>query len=381
LAICLSAIVSGFLIQTSPSNVVSINGDFTATEPSPSILSTSKTLLQSSTLVSLSTATAVSTSTKTITVTRAQSPVPKFSNSLSVKPSNELSEIPEKFKKGAAKSDEKSTKYVAEVLGDREILIHVPSGGKFTWRLCAMTKEAISINISRDAEAIETERIYSTDGGLVLRFPKKEAYGVLDITIRTAKKPRINETFKVEFGSSWKQEVKHLLNKFSSIVAIEKRAFKKDVSQIIAIVKNISEATNARLEKSKVHTYHIHESSEQFTKFVKELSMVLAKRSAIVSKEVGMQLVAVKSKLDSAVKGVKDLQDFNVQDSLRGYVLSAQVQSRLYWLKLQGKQAEYEQYAQRAAIDAHLKHLKEHAGKEKLRQQSKCKKLFPGKSC
>jgi len=58
-------------------------------------------------------------------------------------------------------------------------------------------------NITRQRAAVEHELLMLFDGVYALKVPREEAYGVVNVSVRTTSKPRINEVFRVDFGSSW----------------------------------------------------------------------------------------------------------------------------------------------------------------------------------
>jgi hypothetical protein len=290
---------------------------------------------------------AVSTSTRTITVTHAHSAGP---NSLSVVPSMEIGKTAPKF--NAAPKSNKSV-CSAELLGDREVLIRIPSATKLSW----LTKEAISVNISRGSDSIDTERVYSSDEGIVLSLPKKEAFGVLKIAIITTRKPRVNETFEIDFGTSAYQAWQSVMDKMSSIFsddlsfseirAATDRAVKNAQAQTQATLQHVEEARRIAKEQTEAATGGLAE-------LAKSVSFEAAKRSAILSKEVGIQIAEVEAKLSEKMKDLAKLQE-PVNDG----ILKAQVRSKLLWLKMQGKMEEHRQYEKKATEAIRAKHQAE----------------------
>ncbi|RAL64898.1 hypothetical protein DID88_001492 [Monilinia fructigena] len=103
-------------------------------------------------------------------------------NSLS-KPQLDFEKLTQVAQK-TTKSGKKCGTCAAEILGEREVLIRIPSTLKLNW----LTKLAMSVNITRDNVIVDTERAYSSDDGIVFLIPKKEAYGVLNISVITTKK-------------------------------------------------------------------------------------------------------------------------------------------------------------------------------------------------
>jgi len=300
--------------------------------PIPSITSTSSSI-------------AVKTSTRTITVTESQAAA---ANSLSVVPSMEIGKVSQAVQ-NLAKSVNKSSVCTAEVLGDREILIRIPSATKLSW----LTKEAMSVNITRDNVTVETERAYSSDDGIVLLLPKREAYGVLNISIITTKKPRVNETFQVDFGTMTSQTWQSVINKLSSFLPEDASLLDPQIfGQIREAAENMAEealahsqSTLSRMEEvRRVAMEQAASASTSLTELAKSMSLEAAKRSAIISKELGIQLSEAEAQISKHMKSLQHL-----REPLDEGLTKAQVRSKLVWLKLQGKDQEYREYKRRAA--------------------------------
>lgn len=87
-------------------------------------------------------------------------------------------------------------------------------------------------------------------------------------------------------------------------------------------------------------------ATDSLTEIAKRISLEAAKRSAIISKEIGIQLAGAEKKLVKQMEGIHKL-----QGPLSERIVKAQVQSKLMWLKVQGKEKEYKEY-ERAATEA-----------------------------
>lgn len=343
-----AAVISGvpsyrlYSVNTAPA--ISVNSKIM---PAVSISSTTTTYSTPvPSITSSSSALSVQTQTRTVTVTQSVAFAPG-PNSLSVMPSMELGKVPNVQQN--AKPINKSSICTAEVLGDREILIRIPSATKLSW----LSKEAMSVNITRNNVTVETERAYTSDEGIVLLLPKKEAWGVLNVSIITSKKPRVNETFLVDFGSTASQAWQILINKLSSLVPengnlVDPKVF----GQMREAAENMAEeavhqgqATLSHMDDfRRVAMEQAATAGASLTVLAKSVSLEATKRSAILSKEVGIQLAEVEAKI---AKQVKSLQ--NLREPLDEGLVKSQIQAKLLWLKLQGKEDEYRAYEKRAA--------------------------------
>lgn len=142
------------------------------------------------TTVSVSTSTIVInyTSTKTVLIseTRTAAPSATTTDTLLL-PSSPIQRVPEKSEgKGICS---------AEVHSSREILVRMPHNTKLYW----LAKDSISIEVAHGEEPIKA-KFSSVDEGILIEISKAEARGVVDVSVTTTRRPKVNETFAVDFG-------------------------------------------------------------------------------------------------------------------------------------------------------------------------------------
>lgn len=142
------------------------------------------------TTVSVSTSTIVInyTSTKTVLVSETRTAAPSETTTETLLlPSSSTQRAPEKSEgKGICS---------AEVHSSREILVRMPHNTKLYW----LAKDSISIEVARGEEPIKA-KFSSVDEGILIEIPKGEARGMLDVSVTTTRRPKVNETFAVDFG-------------------------------------------------------------------------------------------------------------------------------------------------------------------------------------
>jgi hypothetical protein len=367
--------------RTTAHHAVSINGNLTFTEPTSAVSATTATATFGVS-TSLMTSTMTQTATRTITVVHSESMV---ANSLAIKPSMELGRVNEKAQ-ATTNTDEKSTLCSAEILGEREILIRIPEAKMMSW----LSKEALSVNVSRESGRVEPERVYTTANGIILQLVKEEAYGFLNVSIITTKKPKINETFGVDFGPDWAHDFKGLfwariqdhIHCASNLVNSTVTQWWNYAEKVIPQPESFAELTKQRLEEvNKLAAQQAAESSKKFTKAAKDISLKLAKWSAILSKEVGMQISEAQNRLGRVREEFHAIRNQPVREPLDNVIFRAQVNSKLYWLKLQGRHVEYQEYEKRVA-EATKRRLEERVRIRKTvdRQMRKLDRR-PKKSC
>ncbi|ESZ96325.1 hypothetical protein SBOR_3293 [Sclerotinia borealis F-4128] len=322
--------------------------------PSISINSKVMSVVQMTTVtttVPVPSASILSATQTTIDPTRSVSPCTEHSpppNSLSM-PQLDFAKLAQAAQ-SASKSANKRGSYAAEIVGDREILIRIPSAMKLSW----LAKLAVAVNITRENTIIDTERAYSSDCGILLLLPKKEAYGILNISVVTTKKPRINETFQVDFGTNSLQTMQDLLQRFYTFckkdTIIADGQTLEDVraaaEKVLKDVRQSSQSTLANIDQSKRLALERAASiTVQLADSAKSMSLEAAKRSARISHELGSRFAGVEKIIADQLRSLP-----NIGNPLDEGLLKAQIRSKLLWLRMQGKISEAEDYERRAAL-------------------------------
>ncbi|KAL8793948.1 MAG: hypothetical protein Q9195_003461 [Heterodermia aff. obscurata] len=91
-----------------------------------------------------------------------------------------------------------SAKFKVHVVGDRHVVLRPPH-----WFMRYRKAPKLIFKITRKNKAVEHELSMLFDGVYALKVSREDAYGLLDVSVRTTSKPKINETFQIDFGNSW----------------------------------------------------------------------------------------------------------------------------------------------------------------------------------
>ena len=92
----------------------------------------------------------------------------------------------------------KSEKFKAQIVGDNHVVLRPP-----TWFNSLRKPPALHFKILRDQKEIQFEFSTLFDGVFTLKVPPEDAHGVLNISVWTVRRPRIDETFRIDFGNPW----------------------------------------------------------------------------------------------------------------------------------------------------------------------------------
>ncbi|KAM0321631.1 hypothetical protein ACHAQA_009987 [Verticillium albo-atrum] len=194
-----------------------------------------------------------------------------------------------------------------EISGQREILVKIPIGTKTTW----LGKDSITIDVLRDGKVVKT-KFSSVDEGLLLEIPKRDAYGVVSVTIVTNRKPKVNETLEVDFGKGILTDAidlgKHL---------------------IVDLADTAAEAAGSLKEQTAVK--------------LREVSDYGAVASDGLKHALADKWNEVQHDVTETIHKTADL-----PDKLDLSIVTAQIQSRLWWLRVQGKTEEHAEYEKKA---------------------------------
>ena len=91
-----------------------------------------------------------------------------------------------------------SDRFQLHVVGDCHIVLRPPR-----WFTMLRRAPALSFTVKRYEKTIKHEFSTLFDNVYALKLPREDAYGSLNVSVSTVKKPKLNETFQVAFGTPW----------------------------------------------------------------------------------------------------------------------------------------------------------------------------------
>ncbi|MCJ1372074.1 hypothetical protein MMC20_003295 [Loxospora ochrophaea] len=92
----------------------------------------------------------------------------------------------------------KSDKFNVHVIGDCHIVLRPPH-----WLNSLRRSPILMFNVTRQGIVLPHQVSSLFDGVYAVKLLREDAYGALNISVWTKGKPRIDETFQVEFGTPW----------------------------------------------------------------------------------------------------------------------------------------------------------------------------------
>lgn len=232
----------------------------------------------------------------------------------------------------------------AELFSYNEIIVKIPQSTKSSW----LAKDAIMIAVSRGIYDIPT-KVSSTEEGFLIQVPSQEAHGILDVSIATTKKPKVNEVFRINFSRYH----------FTEALDVGKQLVKDFAQKVVDTVNG----TTAWVEETYIPALDVvsrqvcgqtASMSDSILQTVKDVGTTALDLPTRLFSRVAQQ---VKPSLDSdklsqranqaQLELARQVQD--IRDELALGLLTAQLNSKLWWLKVQGKEEEYKRYMNNAA--------------------------------
>ena len=92
----------------------------------------------------------------------------------------------------------KSDQFKVHVLGDYHIVLRPPH-----WFSKMKKVPKLLFKVTRGGKTLEHQISTLFDGVYALQIPREDSFGVLNVAVWTDSKPKIEESFEVDFGSSW----------------------------------------------------------------------------------------------------------------------------------------------------------------------------------
>ncbi|KAI1637695.1 hypothetical protein F4809DRAFT_313205 [Biscogniauxia mediterranea] len=226
-----------------------------------------------------------------------------------------------------------------------EILITIPPSIKSIW----LARDAILVAVSRGIQDIPS-KVTSVSEGFLIQVPLKEAYGVLAISLATTHKPKINETFRINFGN-------HMLTEaFDAGKQLVKGLAQKVVDTVNGTTTWVEETYIPALDTMSKHvcvqTASLSDTLLQGVRDAANTALAIPARLtseilAHIKKFLSGDVVSQRTE-QAHLELTRQAQD--VRDELALALLKAQLGSKLLWLKMQGKMQEYERYLSKAEV-------------------------------
>ncbi|KAI1820999.1 hypothetical protein F4861DRAFT_28539 [Xylaria intraflava] len=228
----------------------------------------------------------------------------------------------------------------AELSGRDEIMITIPSNIKSSW----LARDAILVAVSRGLQDIPT-KVSLVDQGFLIQVPSKQAHGVLAVTIATTHKPRIHESFRVDFGT----------HRFTEAFDVGKQLVREFAQKVVDTVNGTTWAEGTHMPALDVVSKQICGQTASVSGSVlqgfRDASDTIFNIPSRLIAQI-QHAIDIKPLLRRVSQLQLELtrQSADIRDELRMALLKSQLASKLMWLKMKGEAKEHAQYIDKAKI-------------------------------
>ena len=253
-----------------------------------------------------------------------------------------------------------------------KLVAHIPNEVKQTW----LADDCLEIVSSREGRSIAMT-VVPVDEGLVVRFPRSEAYGVVDVTFRATCKPNLHRVLKVHFGKGILEEVyemtKHIAHDLTEFVPVAAQEAERRLG-------NAKRSWNSVADSLGTTALTVTDTMS------KKLSTWLdTSRQRLLNTEAGVNKVAkdlstyVSTIQKEATEYCTELGDvrLRVQSSLQLELLQTQIAAKVWWLHVTGREEERAAYQRKAKVFMAEKQASAKTLLDKSRVDQSGGKVFP----
>ncbi|KAJ0116503.1 hypothetical protein J7T55_007483 [Diaporthe amygdali] len=315
--------------------------------------------------VLLETPAGITTATATVTVSHTSTKTVKLATAETPAFGGLLSDLAYTVSSEPGPKDSVCT---VEMYSGNEILLKLPSGTKTSW----LAKGAIEVDVFRGNSPVKS-RLSSIDEGILVEINSKDAYGVVNVSVVTTRKPKINETFAIDFGTSTLlgvleaakvtlEEVAQMLSdkandaanlievNYASSFASTEESVRNEVTSWWEAIKDTGHAARTFSSGKAGETFDRVKDSFQsggiFSYLDDARQTLTEQRARVVEDAANFRDGARQTFMEKRDRVLEDAA--KIRDDLDLAVLKAQITSKLWWLKAQGKSDEHDEYERQA---------------------------------
>ncbi|KJZ76256.1 hypothetical protein HIM_04338 [Hirsutella minnesotensis 3608] len=223
------------------------------------------------------------------------------------------------------------------------VLVHITKDVKQNW----LAKDCLEITAFRDGQQIETSSS-SVNEGLVIRFPRKEAFGIVDLSLDSTCRPRIHKMVKVHFGKGVMEEALERTKNFALDISGLVPAAAQEAERCLVGARRSFGAMSDSVGNSVVFV-----SDNVLSKVdhaLSEARQSLGDATADAKRRVEGAADVLTRSLDSVSRQAKGQLSkvHHTQRQLQLALLNAQVSANLWWLGATGRREERDDYQRKA---------------------------------
>lgn len=248
-----------------------------------------------------------------------------------------------------------------------DILVHVPSHVKQAW----LARGCLAVKAVREGRHIETSSS-SVDEGILLRFPNKEAYGVVNLSLEATCRPKVQRMVKVHFGKGVMEEALEMTRNIAGDLSGLVPAVAQEAERCLEGAKRSLGAVSDCVTSSVVFVSdglrgRVGNVLSGARRSFKGARAKAQSRVAGATEGLSRNLGAASQQAREQVNRVRD-----AQNQLQLVLLDARISAKLWWLGATGRRDERDDYQRKAHDFVVKKHAAaKEAGRARRRQGGK----------
>jgi hypothetical protein len=241
----------------------------------------------------------------------------------------------------------KSTGCSIQVHSSHEILVKVSSHTKTKW----LAKGAIDIDVWQGQKKLKS-KLSTTDEGIIIEIDKNDAFGVMNVSIVTTIRPKINETFAVDFGkATMAQLLEAGLSQWHNSIWQAANTGLEAASQAKDTILSYTHKHPVVLPP--VAYTALHNVSSLVGNAASGVQGLKDNLAVSYNRFRDIETVLPQLVLEKTQNLVDDIKSLNDRERLKNEVylgiMRAQVGSKLLWLRVRGQADEHKSYASKAS--------------------------------
>lgn len=234
-------------------------------------------------------------------------------------------------------------------------LVQIPDKVKYTWLL----KNCLSFSATRELDSVVID-VSVVDDGMQIKFPRAECHGAVQVELTAQCQPKAHQRFQIEFEKGIVEEALEKTKNFAQNLTDFVPAAAQEAERCIEGARRSLESASDNVWTSseslmknivtRIHNVHrslpIKELATRFHNVHRSLSPLKADIQQRLHQAKDELLNKVDIAKVQATKHLTDAQD--VPDEAKIALLHAQINAKLWWLKITKNEGEYERYASKA---------------------------------
>ncbi|KAK8157228.1 hypothetical protein IWX90DRAFT_317884 [Phyllosticta citrichinensis] len=183
----------------------------------------------------------------------------------------------------------------------------------------------LSISVSRGNQKIHHEHDQLVDGVYAVSVESNEAYGILNVSIATTSKPRIQQTLEVDFGSSWFK-----VSRWTGVTEKALGMLRSDVAVAQSNAKNTSLQLFKGLEVFKSITKNVTEDAAKSLIVVKDRALQLFDQGVLRAQQQAGEVLEDRALVQHAAEAIAEVKESARENVKRARSNAAAIYNKIF---------------------------------------------------